>query len=261
MSSTALLHEQRAVGHVKLHMGPQGVERLREQGSSRLRVPPGSSEAIIINTAGGLAGGDSISIELVARKASSLTATTQAAERAYRSLGPAARVTQSFTVEKGARLLWLPHETILFDGASLHRSIAVDVAPGGWFLGLESTVYGRTAMGETISSLHHREDWRITRGGTLIHAEAWKLDGALPTSSATLRGAKAIATLLLVADGSESRLPAARAVLEDGSAASAWNGKLVARLVAEDGFTLRKQLIRLVSVMAESHALPKVWTL
>lgn len=261
MSSTALLHEQRAVGHVKLHMGPQGVERLREQGSSRLRVPPGSSEAIIINTAGGLAGGDSIGIELVAREGANLKATTQAAERAYRSLGPSARVTQSFTVEKGARLLWLPHETILFDGASLHRSVNVEVAPGGWFLGLESTVYGRTAMGEKITSLQHREDWRITCGSKLLHAEAWKLDGALPATRATLAGNAAMATLVLIADDVQRRLLQVRAALRENGAASAWNGKLVARLMAADGFTLRKQLNSLVSVMVEAHALPKVWTL
>lgn len=261
MSSTALLHEQRAQGQVKLHMALHGVERLREQGSSRLRVPPGSSEAIIINTAGGLAGGDQAGIELVARAGASLTATTQAAERVYRSLGPAATVTQSFTVEKGARLLWLPHETIMYDGASLHRSINVEVGSGGWFLGLESTVYGRTAMGEAIASLHHSEDWRVTRSNALVHAEAWRLAGGLPASRATLAGNLAMATLVLIADDAESRLPKVRQALEQAGAASAWNGKLVARLMAADGFTLRKQLNRLVSAMVQAHVLPKVWTL
>ena len=70
-----------------------------------------------------------------------------------------------------------------------------------------------------------------------------------------------MATLVLIADDAESRLPKVRQALEQAGAASAWNGKLVARLMAADGFTLRKQLNRLVSAMVQAHVLPKVWTL
>jgi urease accessory protein len=239
-------------------MGVGGIERLREQGSSKLRIPPGSHEAILINTSGGLAGGDHLSVELQAGSRAQLTVTTQAAERVYRSLGPAADVQQVFAVADGARLLWLPHETILFDGAVLHRRIDVEVAPGGWFLGLEASVYGRAAMGETISSLHHREDWRIRSEGKLIHAENWRLDGGLPQGQAALRGNSAIATLILIAPDAESHLATLRAA---HLAASAWNGKLVARFVGRDGFTLRKQLVAALSAIVGSDAVPKVWTL
>lgn len=258
MSSTARLLEQRARGHVKLHMDMQGPRRLREEGSSKLRIPPGSREAIIINTAGGLAGGDRFGIELLTGHSASLVATTQAAERVYRSLGPPAFVRQSLRVEKGGRLLWLPHETILYEGASLNRQIEVDVAEGGWFLGLEASVYGRAAMGEKLSVVHHREDWRVRKAGQLLHAESWRLDGALSASHATLDGNTAMATLILAAEGAERYLAPLRSV---GAAASAWNGKLVARFIAGDGFMLRKQLVSALSAIVGSHALPKVWTL
>jgi len=258
MSSTAELLEQRARGHVKLHMGAGGVERLREQGSSKLRIPRGSNEAIVINTSGGLAGGDSASVELQVNAGAQLTATTQAAERVYRSLGPTAEVGQNLTVAKGARLLWLPHETILFDGAALHRHLEVEVDEDGWFLGLEASVYGRAAMGEVVSSVRHKEDWRIRRSGRLIHAESWRLDGTLPESHATLDSNAAIATLILVTPDAERHLAPLRAL---EAAASAWNGKLIARFMAGNGFTLRKQLVSALSAIVGRHALPKVWTL
>jgi urease accessory protein len=44
------------------------------------------------------------------------------------------------------------------------------------------------------------------------------------------------------------------------SGASAWNGKLIARLLAEDGFLLRKQIICALHALAGVEALPKIWT-
>ena len=261
MSNAAQLLEQRAQGHVKLHMGMQGVERLREQGSSKLRIPPGSREAILINTSGGLAGGDHMSVEVVVRPHASLTVTSQAAERVYRTLGPPARVETHLVVEEGARLLWLPNETILFDHSSLHRSITVELAEGAFFVGLETAVYGRTEMNEKIGHVFHRDDWRVTQGGKLIHAEAWKVEGPLPASLATLQGGSAIATLVVVgADVGRYAEPLRLALGEQGSA-SAWNGKLVARLLARDGFTARKRLVSALSALAGELTLPKTWTL
>ncbi|HMN88284.1 MAG TPA: urease accessory protein UreD, partial [Bauldia sp.] len=75
------------------------------------------------------------------------------------------------------------------------------------------------------------------------------------------RGASAFATLVLVAPDAEAALEPARAILADGvgeGGASAWNGILVARLLAATGQALRADLIRLVEAL-RGTAMPRVW--
>ena len=81
---------QRSVGKLALEIGAGGeVKRMREEGCAKLRLPARvvgqAPEAIIINTSGGLAGGDRF--ELQAESTGDLCLTTQAAEKIYRSLG------------------------------------------------------------------------------------------------------------------------------------------------------------------------------
>src|SRR5258706_7516089 len=75
--------------------------------------------AVVANTSGGIAGGDAYSCEVIAGAGSSMTVTTQAAEKVYRALDAPASIATDLKVSSGARLAWLPQETILFDGARL----------------------------------------------------------------------------------------------------------------------------------------------
>ena len=120
---TAAVRHQRSEGAILLSMGPLGVRRMREAHAAKVRIPHGSHEAILINTGGGLAGGDRFSFTITAEENARLTVTSQAAERVYRSLGPAADVEVTLAAHAGATLMWLPQETILFDGAALTRRI------------------------------------------------------------------------------------------------------------------------------------------
>jgi urease accessory protein len=261
MSSTAALLKQRAHGHVKLHMRQSGVEHIREVGSSKVRLPPASGQAYLINTAGGLAGGDAFSNEILIGKNSALTITTQAAERVYRSLGPPATVENNIKVEADASLHWLPHETILFDGASLNRCNNIELNSGSRFLGLEATIFGRKASGENITSIFFREEWRIKLDGKLIHSDIIKLETELPSSKATLENNRAIATLILIDATANIDLDQLRNAIGVQAGVSMWNGKLVARLIAKDGMTLKKALVSALSVLASPTELPKTWAL
>ena len=89
-----------------------------------------------------------------------LTITTQAAERVYRTLGPAATVDIKLKADTGSTLLWLPQETILFDGASLTRTFELDLRAGATFLAVESAIFGRAAMGEAVKSVALHDRWR-----------------------------------------------------------------------------------------------------
>jgi urease accessory protein len=259
-NATARLLEQRSRGHVHLRMDEHGVSILKEAGAAKVRLPFGGNEAILINTSGGLAGGDTVDVRVEAGARSELVVTTQAAERVYRTLGPPAEINISLKAENGSRLYWLPQETIVFDNSAVRRSINVDLAGDAVFLAVEAVVFGRREMNESVLSLLFIDHWRIHREGRLIHAEHMQLGSELPRSAATLASNTAIATLLFIGSGAEEKLGAARALLNEGSAASAWNGKLVARLLAKDGFELRKILVRLISAIVHPYALPKLWT-
>jgi urease accessory protein len=260
MTATARLLEQRSVGHVHVRIEQDGIAIMREAGSAKCRCPRGTHEAILINTSGGLAGGDVVHIKGEVGTGAKLTLTSQAAERIYRTLGPAADVKVSLSAGKDSTLLWLPQESIFFEDSALTRSLDVDLHEGATFLGLEPMIFGRTEMGERINQVSVTDRWNIRRGGELIHAEAFKLGPNWPMSQASFGNNFAVATLLLVSPQAELLLQKVRKVLGPNDGASAWNGKLVARLLAKDGFHLRKTLIQvLVACVGRGH-LPKCWT-
>jgi urease accessory protein len=258
--TTAQLLAQRSIGHLKLHVGARGIERLREHGASKLRMPRGDSVAYLINTGGGIAGGDVFEFEIVCAENSSLTVTSQAAERVYRTLGPPATVTTEIDVGDHAQFHWLPQETILFDGSALHRTYDISLAAHSKFLAVETIVFGRTEMNETIRTLSIHDHWRIRQNGKLIHAEDFRIEGHLPHSKATLGKARAVATIIYIAEDAERQIDDVRDLIGLNGGASAWNGKLVARVLAIDGFHLRKTLIPVLNALAGQNALPKNWT-
>lgn len=256
----APVRHQRSEGEVILSAGPQGIKRLREAHSAKLRLPPGSHEAILINTGGGLAGGDRFTFDITAEEGASLIVTTQAAERVYRSLGADTEVAVKLTARPSSTLMWMPQETILFDGAALSRSIEADVEGDSRFLAVETIILGREAMGETIASARLSDRWRIRRNGKLIFADDLRFEGRPPATAATLKDARAFATVLLVSDEAEAMVERVSAAIGENGGASAWSGKIVARLAARDGFALRKSLIPALSVLGGETALPKTWS-
>jgi urease accessory protein len=260
MTATARLLEQRSQGSLRLRLEQRGVAVLREQGASKVRVPRGTHEAILINVSGGLAGGDRIDIRAEVGEHARLTLTTQAAERVYRTLGPPAEVSVSLQADASSTLLWLPQETIFYEGSALHRKLDVEMHSSSTFLAVEPMVFGRHEMGEVLRQVSVRDRWQVRQDGKLMHVEAFALGPEWPTSPARLGVTRAAATLLMVSKEAVTRLERLRAVLGREDGASAWNGKLVARLVAKDGHALRKTLTQAIRACVGEIALPKCWT-
>jgi urease accessory protein len=154
----------------------------------------------------------------------------------------------------------MPQETILFDNAALDRTLNVQLEEGASFLVVEPMVFGRTEMGEKVGRVSVTDRWMVGKSGRLIHAEAFQMEPAMAESAAALAGNAAAATVVFIADEAERLLDAVRQVLGPQDGASAWNGKLVARLVAKDGFSLRKVLIPVLSLCVGRLGLPKCWT-
>lgn len=261
---------QRARGHVRVGFGPGGrLAELYQSGSAKALLPRTHGtepQAVIINTAGGLTGGDAFDYRVTLAGGARATVATQTAERVYRSAGGQATLTTRLKVEEGARLDWLPQETILFEGAALSRRLEADLAPGATLLCAEAVVLGRAAMGETPERAALSDQWRIRRDGRLVHAEALRLAPPLPRlrSAAGLGEARAIATLLLLDDAAEDRLAPLRALLPESpglrAAASAWEGRLVVRLLAREARPMRALLMTLISHL-RGAPLPRVWTM
>lgn len=263
---------QRAKGAARLATksvsGRTRIDVFYQEGAGKIRIPEsfdGSMEAVLINTSGGLTGGDRIDWEVNAGANTRVTVTTQACERIYKSSGGDAHVVARLSAAPGAVLHWLPQETILFDQGALSRTLEADLAEDAELIALEAILLGRKAMGETVAYGSLRDRWRIRRNGRLIHAEDLCLAGEIDRLAgrrATLAGNLAFATLLYVGERAEAVMPKLHALLgERLTGSSHWNGKLIIRMAAEDGFALRKMLVPAISLLRNGEPPPKVWNI
>jgi len=261
----------RALGHVVLSVkaaaGGSRRERVHEAGSLRVRFPNGEGgralDAVIVNTAGGIAGGDRFDIEVAVGGNAALTVTTAAAEKVYRSLGPEAEISVKLDVAAGGFLAWLPQETILFDRVRLRRTIDVTLRRDAKLVLLEAVVFGRSAMGETVRDGRLFDRWRVRVAGELVFAETIRLDGAIAdhlAERAVARDSVAVASVLAI-PGNEADVAAVRAEADNAAGeigVSCWNGLVLARLVAPDGAALRRDLAGVATVLS-GRALPRLW--
>ncbi|OHV84502.1 urease accessory protein UreD [Rhizobium sp. LCM 4573] len=248
-----------------------GRTRLAEffqEGCAKIRLPETFSpemEAILINTSGGLTGGDVVEWSVTAGASTSLSITTQANEKIYKAAADTASLTTRISVGENASVHWLPQETILFDRASLTRRLEVDLHETAEFLAVEAVILGRQAMGEAVEQGFFHDRWRIRRSGKLLHAEEMRFEGEierLARQATILSGQVAYATLFYSGPLAEAFLPKLHQCLEGTTGgASHWNGKLVARLVAPSGFELRKILVPAITVLRNGAAVPKVWNI
>jgi urease accessory protein len=253
-------HRQRGRGRVKLEFGPGGLIRHGEEGSAKARILPGGKQAILLNTGGGLAGGDDFAFDVKVNAATSLTVASQTAERVYRSLGATAQVNTTLSVAQDATLFWLPQETIFYDGARLRRTLTVELAGNAKLVALEPVIFGRSVSDEKITSIDFHDRWRIHQAGKLLFADDVQFGPGLPQGAAALGASAAMATVLCVGAEFEPLPGKLNSIFGEHGAASFWNGKLVARLLAKDGYTLRKLLIETLGKFVQAKNLPLNWT-
>ena len=248
------------------HRGTR-IADLSERGGFRFRFPAKETEtceAVLINTGGGMTGGDQLVLEIEAGENAQAIVTTQAAEKIYRSQGPDTLLKTSLVLQASSNFAWLPQETILFSGARVRRELAITISASAHLLAVESVVFGRSAMGETLGEGSFRDRWRVRRDGALIFAEDIRLDGAMAETlgrKAIADGAGAAATVLLVSAQAEDALEACRALLGSFAsecAAASWNGMLLVRFLAKDAAMLRRDLVACLAHLSGA-SLPRVW--
>ncbi len=263
---------QRAVGRISFAAtafdGRTRPMRIEESGSMRIRLPKGDGaglDAVLVNTAGGIACGDRFAVEVEAQAGAFVTVATPAAEKVYRSDGPVSHLSVKLAAGERARLDWLPQETILFDNARLDRQLEAAIAEDARLTLIEAVIFGREARAERIVDGLFIDRWRIRRGQRLVYADTLRLDGPIADllqKPSVGNGARAFATLVHVAPDAEARLEWVREQLSPGqgcdAAASAWNGLLAVRFCAVSIAALRAAVCSFLLTF-RGEPLPRVW--
>lgn len=271
---------ERSLGKIRLGFGRRGqgtaVADLFQFGCAKVLFPMVEPsvmrEAVLLNTAGGLTDGDRLCADLSWGTGAWATVTTQAAERVYRSRAAPSRIETTLALDAGALALWLPQETILFDGARLERRTEAELDPAARMIACESLIFGRTAMGEVVRSGAITDTWRVTVGGRLIFADGFRLDGNVAAAldrPAVAGGARGIATVIYTGADAAQHVPALRGTdvpVGAQTTCSCLGHVLVARIVAQTGLGLRKALSEALTTLMRSVAgagapllLPRVW--
>ena len=156
-------------------------------------------EAVLINTGGGVAGGDRLECSVTALDKASIAVTSQAAEKVYGALAVPAQSATKLKICAAAKLAWFPQETILFNSARICRTTEIEVSSGAEVLAVEWIVLGRSAYGEQMMGGQITDSWRVKKDGRLIWADSFRsTDEAYPHlhKKALLSHCKAIATLV-----------------------------------------------------------------
>ncbi len=261
---------QRARGEITLSVqaSPRGtvLDNLRQSGSLKALFPRTNSpalEAVLVNTAGGITGGDRFAVRADTAADTVLTLTSQTAERAYCAQGgQVGRLQTRIRIGAGAHVSWLPQETILFQGSALARTLRVDMQAGASFLMVEPLVFGRTAMGEVLTDAQFSDRIEIVRAGTVAYLDAITLRGNIAARlvrPALGGGAGAMASLVYIAPDAPALLPPLRGLLGATAGASLLGeDMIVLRCLAQDSYLLRQTLIPALALLTKDN-IPRCW--
>ncbi len=257
---------QRAHGQIALTFCGNKLEELYQSGCAKLMLPKTydeMTEAVMLNTSGGITGGDRLNVKIQVENGA-VVATSQTAERLYRSITEPAKIEITLRAYNAATLHWLPQETIIFDGAELDRTVCLDMSADSKCLLAETIVMGREAMGEDIRVCHFTDNWRLYREGQLFHAESLRLTDrvaeimAVPAGG---NGARLLSTILYAGFDAEQMAGLLNSVVEACSskcAMSCWNDRLVIRLMSPHPRFARADIKELLCALS-GQPLPRVW--
>jgi len=164
-------------GSLALTFGPHqvGTSLLHSHVQAPLKVqrpfyPEGDTvcHSVILHTAGGIVGGDRLSVQVDVQPEAHALITTAAAGKVYRTNGLEAQQTVNINLEPNACLEWFPQEVIVFEQAKYRQHMRIHLAPGATWMGWDISRFGRTARGERFLA----GEWRS-------HTEVWQGDRPL----------------------------------------------------------------------------------
>lgn len=269
-----------ARGAIEFSGGDAALSILRQQAPIRfLRPYPEVGDprtAVLVNTAGGIVGGDRLSIDVGARDGAGVLVTGQAAEKIYRSDGATADLAVTLESRTGAALEFLPQGTILFDGARLRRRTVLRVDADATLLFGEILHFGRAAMGERFSKGQILDRLDVEWGGRRVWLDALRVTedgiGAMRGLSG-LAGAVHAAVLVLLTPSPDRYLTSLRQCLDKASGAEVRSGvsafgegPLVARWLGAEPAALRRSFAAAwchlrSEILGRPAQMPRIWTI
>ena len=264
---------QRSRGAVRISFKPSHGGRtvlgdLYQQGCLKARLPKQTApahEAVLINTAGGLTGGDALTVSAAWQEGTRAAITTQACERIYKSVGQDAVMASRLTLADGATACWLPQETILFEGARLARRTHVSLSKKSTLIACEAVIIGRPAMGEYVHTATLRDEWIIERDGRIAFIDRLSLTGdvsAMLDETAIAGGARAFASVITAGPDTARHCDLARKIIDEHDTvggSSDLDGVSLTRILAPSGHELRKTVMPILAALCGAD-LPRVWT-
>lgn len=211
------------------HRGPLAVQRPFHP------EPDGTCHCYVLHPPGGVVAGDRLELDVQVRPGGRALLTTPAATKLYRrGEGAASDALQRFTVAGGARLEWLPQETIAYDGADSRLATRVELAEGAAFIACEVLCLGRPVRGERFDRGRVEQRLEVYRAGVplLIERARYAAGAAALAAPYGLHGAPVVGSLFCF--GGE-RPPELAAELRAAMAAAAGPGETA---VSELAFAL-----------------------
>jgi urease accessory protein len=235
------------------------------------RTASAVEEAVFVNTAGGVAGGDRLETDVTALGNASIAVTSQAAEKVYRALDEPARITTKLKACEVAKLAWLPQETIVFDRGRLRRETDIELSSTAELLALEWLVLGRTAHGEDMVGGHITDSWRVKKDDRLIWADSFRITDEIFAHlhrKALLSNCRAVGTLIYSGPDTDARLEFLRDVvrsLECQCGATSVGGLIIVRFAARVLYDLRIALRNFLEQFSRElgggpFRVPKMWS-
>ncbi len=259
---------QRAHGNINVKIDNNEINRFYQSGSAKVFYPKSSQkfkELVLVNTAGGMTSGDNFDYDFEIVNKSNIFLTTQTAERVYKGLNEKAKIKISLTLDDTSNLCWIPQELILFNNCNFDRNINVNLCYDSNFVLAETTIFGRTAMGEYLEKGYFNDNWRINVNKNLIHAEALNLSGNVKETLSNIASVKdgiAICNFFIYGKKLLSNKNILYKILKNSETVllshSTWNDKILIRMVAKDAHDLKSMQKKLILLLADNN-IPKVW--
>jgi urease accessory protein len=258
---------QRAHGKIDVKIINNQVNKFYQSGSAKVFYPKcynEFNELVLVNTAGGITGGDLFIYNIDIQK-SKIFVTTQTAERAYKGYENSGQIKVNLSIDSDSSLFWIPQELILFDNCNLNRKIDVNLNIDSNFLLSETTIFGRTAMNENLEKGFFFDNWRIHVKDKLIHAEALSLSGDIKnilSGLATAQNNVSICNIFLYGkDFLKNELQLIKTIESfdmNYIAYSSWNDKMLIRIISKDAYYL-KNIQKKILLCVSNNTIPKVW--
>jgi urease accessory protein len=245
------------------------IEKHREQGNIKARLIKSyniNDELIIINTAGGLTSGDINFCSIRIGSNVVLNITTQSMEKVYKCKNFSAKAYTNIIVGANSYISWMPLETIFFNGGKLRKRINIDIEKNSNFLGVETMIFGRQAMGEVINNGELDDAWQVNKGGKLIYSDFNRISGNINkkiNNSFILMGNKVFCNIIYT--GKKIKLYAKNITKylnksKYFAGVSIVNGVLLLKVLAKDIIEIRSFLDDLIIIFDHNFNLPKIWS-